>query len=145
MSMSHPSAIIRIAAALVADDEGRLLLVRKRGTRAFMQAGGKIGPSEEPRAALVRELDEELGLRIDPSEPIYLGQFEAPAAHEPGFVVQADLFSIDLRKEVRPAAEIDEIIWLDLNRADEIDLAPLTRDHVLPLYARAFRQDRREG
>jgi 8-oxo-dGTP pyrophosphatase MutT (NUDIX family) len=137
--MSIPPAIIRIAAAVMTDDEGRLLLVRKRGTRAFMQAGGKLGPSEEPIAALVRELDEELGLRIDPSEAIYLGRFEAPAAHEPGFVVQADLFSVRLREEVRPAAEIDEIIWLDPSRAGDFDLAPLTREYVLPLHARAVR------
>ncbi|MFC7399894.1 NUDIX domain-containing protein [Chelatococcus sp. GCM10030263] len=142
--MPNPPATIRIAAALLADADGRLLLVRKRGTRAFMQAGGKLGPSEEPLVALVRELDEELGLRIDPSEAIYLGRFEAPAAHEPGFVVHADLFSVGLHEEVRPAAEIDEVIWLDPSRAGEIELAPLTRDHVLPLHAR-FRAGRHEG
>ena len=30
--------VIRIAAALIEDDRGRLLLVRKAGTNAFMQA-----------------------------------------------------------------------------------------------------------
>lgn len=34
--------IIRIAAALLIGTDGRTLLVRKRGTQAFMQPGGKI-------------------------------------------------------------------------------------------------------
>ena len=56
---------IRIAAAIIRDDGGRLLLVRKRGTKAFMQAGGKIEPGELPAAALARELREELGIVVD--------------------------------------------------------------------------------
>ncbi|WP_245449171.1 NUDIX domain-containing protein [Ensifer sp. NM-2] len=35
---------------------GNTLLVRKRGTRSFMQAGGKIEAGETPREALSREL-----------------------------------------------------------------------------------------
>ncbi|MGB9089319.1 MAG: NUDIX domain-containing protein, partial [Pseudomonas farsensis] len=61
------SNIIRIAAALLVDPQGRTLLVRKRGTEAFMQPGGKIDAGETPAAALARELHEELGLRIDPA------------------------------------------------------------------------------
>lgn len=58
------SSIIRVAAALIEDGAGRLLLVRKAGTSCFMQAGGKIEPGEDPAAALLRELDEEIGLRV---------------------------------------------------------------------------------
>jgi len=43
---------IRIAAALLTDARGRLLLVRKRGTAWFMQPGGKIEPGEQPFDAL---------------------------------------------------------------------------------------------
>jgi 8-oxo-dGTP diphosphatase len=45
---------IRIAAALIDDDMGRLLLVRKVGTQWFMQAGGKIEEGESPLSALKR-------------------------------------------------------------------------------------------
>jgi 8-oxo-dGTP diphosphatase len=56
--MSNP---IRIVAALIRDDAGRVLLVRKRGTAAFMQPGGKRDPGEDDVTALAREIDEELG------------------------------------------------------------------------------------
>lgn len=37
---------IHIASALIVGPDGRTLLVRKRGTRAFQQPGGKIDPGE---------------------------------------------------------------------------------------------------
>jgi 8-oxo-dGTP pyrophosphatase MutT (NUDIX family) len=55
---SIPWPSIRIAAGLIVDHAGRVLLVRKRGTQTFMQAGGKIEPHESPVEALARELEE---------------------------------------------------------------------------------------
>ncbi|SEL27766.1 ADP-ribose pyrophosphatase YjhB, NUDIX family [Pseudomonas sp. NFIX51] len=132
---SATSPLIRIAAALLIGPDGRTLLVRKRGTQAFMQPGGKIEPNELPAQALARELEEELGLRIAPAAARYLGLFSAPAANEPGFVVEAELFRLDLdTHEVRPAAEIEEVCWIDPQAGDELTLAPLTRDLILPFY-----------
>ncbi|MGF6393171.1 NUDIX hydrolase [Pseudomonas plecoglossicida] len=130
--------IIRIAAALLIDPQGRTLLVRKRGTQAFMQPGGKIDAGESAVAALVRELHEELGLHIDPAQAIALGQFSAPAANEPGFEVQAQLFRVDCAEAVAPAAEIEEVVWLAADQSPELQLAPLTRDLILPLYRQAL-------
>ncbi|WP_027594173.1 NUDIX domain-containing protein [Pseudomonas sp. LAIL14HWK12:I7] len=128
---------LRIAAALLIAPQGRTLLVRKRGTVAFMQPGGKIDAGESPVEALVRELHEELGLRIDPAQAIHLGQFSAPAANEPGYQVQAELFRVDSAEAVTPAAEIEEVVWLAADQAPAFELAPLTRDLILPLYRQA--------
>lgn len=43
---------------------------------------------------------------------MHTGQFSAPAANEPGFEVQAELFRVDSAAAVRPAAEIEEVVWL---------------------------------
>ncbi|MEX5352438.1 NUDIX domain-containing protein [Pseudomonas juntendi] len=136
------SKTIRIAAALLIDPQGRTLLVRKRGTQAFMQPGGKIDAGESPQAALVRELHEELGLRLDPTQAVYLGQFSAPAANEPGFEVQAELFRVDSAEDVAPAAEIEEVVWLAADQAPDLELAPLTRDLILPLYRQVLNAPR---
>jgi len=65
MSLSSTTAptpenrgVIVIVAAVIVDADGRLLLVRKRGTERFMQAGGKIDAGETPAVALMRELHE---------------------------------------------------------------------------------------
>ena len=136
--MTHSSAasprLIRIAAALLIGPDGRTLLVRKRGTQAFMQPGGKIESHEQPVHALARELEEELGLVIDPAQAAYLGQFSAPAANEPGFVVHAELFQLTIDSHVSPAAEIEEVRWIDPATDGDVMLAPLTRDQILPFY-----------
>ena len=45
---------IEVVAALIRDNAGRVLVVRKRGTVAFMQPGGKRDPGEDDTAALSR-------------------------------------------------------------------------------------------
>ena len=128
------SKIIRIAAAVLIGLDGRTLLVRKRGTRAFMQPGGKIEAHEQPVNALARELEEELALNIDPASASYLGHFSAPAVNEPGFEVQAELFLLHIQQSVSPAAEIEEVQWIDPRGDGGLELAPLTRDLILPFY-----------
>ncbi len=125
---------LRIAAALLIDADGRTLLVRKRGTQAFMQPGGKIDAGEQPAEALARELHEELNLRIAPGAAVYLGKFSAPAANEPGFTVEAELFQVQIDVPVSPAAEIEEVRWIDPAGDGGLHLAPLTRDLILPFY-----------
>ncbi|WP_293812653.1 NUDIX domain-containing protein [uncultured Bosea sp.] len=132
--MNEDARQIRIAAALLTDARQRLLLVRKSGTAWFMQPGGKIEPGEQPFEALARELREELGLTASLEATRYCGRFSAPAANEPGFIVEAELFALPLDGEARPAAEIAEIAWLEPGTASALPLAPLTRDHALPLW-----------
>jgi len=126
------SRTIRIAAAIIMDGAGRTLLARKRGTDCFMQAGGKIEPGETPLAALTREVREELNVSI--ATAAYLGRFTAPAAHEAGALVEAELFNVKLSSPPVAGAEIAEIIWASPDNT-ALNLAPLTQNCVLPLLA----------
>jgi len=135
---------IKVVAALICDDAGRVLLVRKRGTTAFMQPGGKRDPGEDDIAALSREIAEELGCRAVRASIRLLGEFDAIAANEPGRRVQACLYGIDVTGDITPSQEIDETIWIDPAAPPDILLAPLTRDHVLPL-AMARAEDRHDA
>ena len=129
--------IISVVAALIRDNDGRVLLVRKRGTAAFMQPGGKRDAGESDVAALSREIVEELGCRVVESSAQALGVFDCVAANEPGFQVRAAVYAVDVEGEVRPQAEIDQVVWVDPRALPDLQFAPLTRDHVLPL-ARAL-------
>jgi uncharacterized protein (TIGR00730 family) len=128
--------VIRIVAALVQDESHRVLLVRKKGTRAFIQPGGKLRASESHLAALERELTEELQCALRPGSHEFLGTFSAPAANESGSLVEAALYRVQLLGPVTPAAEIEELLWLDPHHPPQIELAPLTQNSVLPLATR---------
>lgn len=125
---------IYISAALVTGVDGNLLLVRKRGSRYFMQPGGKIEVSESARTALVRELNEEVGIVVDVEQPRYLGVYDAVAANEPGCYVRCELFEVFTEQTIRIGAEIEEAIWVGPNGYKQLLLAPLTRDYVIPKY-----------
>ena len=123
--------VMRIAAAVAIDARGHVLLVRKRGTMAFMLPGGKLEPGESAETAMQRELREEIGCGVALSR--WLGRFSALAANEPGWRVDADLFHVELADAPVPATEIDALVWLDPSQPDDIVLAPLVVANALPL------------
>jgi 8-oxo-dGTP pyrophosphatase MutT (NUDIX family) len=126
--------VIHVAAALAVDDRGRALMVRKHGTRAFMQPGGKIEPGERPLDALRRELGEELGLDLPSDSFTWVGTFEQDAANEPGHLVRAEVFSVTVdAADPVAAAEIAELRWVDPAQPGDLDLAPLSSRALLPI------------
>lgn len=127
--------IIQISAALVLRGDGDALLVRKHGTHAFMQPGGKIEPGETPAEALVRELSEELGLSTTITALKFLGRFEAPAANEPDHTVIAEVFLLHVNDDaIAATSEIEEIRWISPVEPGNILMAPLTEHHILPFH-----------
>lgn len=58
-----------VVAGLVVDDAGHVLLTRRKPEQPmggyWELPGGKLEPGEAPQAALVRELDEELGAAVE--------------------------------------------------------------------------------
>ena len=128
-----PPTVLKIATACLFNDDGRLLVVRKRGTRFFMLPGGKIEPEETSLQALRRELHEELDLRMEESQLQSLGRFQARAANEPDHWVEADVFVGHLASDVKVQAEIEVLDWLELHAQQLEHVAPLLREQVLPV------------
>jgi 8-oxo-dGTP diphosphatase len=125
---------IDIVTAVIRDADGRMLVVRKRGTAIFMKPGGKREPGEDDLTALARELDEEIGCRL--FSATLLGRFEAPAANEPGFTVSAATYLAQVEGEIEARAEIEALTWIDPAAPGDIVLAPLMRVVLERLAAR---------
>ncbi|KDE19639.1 DNA mismatch repair protein MutT [Acetobacter aceti 1023] len=139
MVSSTPHTIY-LATALLMSPARNILLVRKQGTRFFMQPGGKRERGETAEQTLEREIQEELSLKITVDAQNYIGRFQAPAANEPHHVIEAELFQLFIQSEhVSPAAEIEQIVWIDpLTIPADLPLAPFTKETVIPLAGTLF-------
>ncbi|MDP3949930.1 NUDIX domain-containing protein [Microbacterium sp.] len=125
---------IHVSAAIIHDADGRVLVVRKHGTTKFMQPGGKPEAGESAAQTLARELDEELGLKVDEAGLRPLGRFISAAANEPGHRVIADAFALTIEADaVAVQAELAELRWITPADVNTMPLAPLSLEHLLPL------------
>ncbi len=85
--MSHaepgekPKVPVIVAAAILVEGGRVLLTQRKKGAHlagAWEFPGGKVEPGEDPRRALARELEEEIGVHVDVGAPVEVTLFSYP-------------------------------------------------------------------
>src|SRR5215218_5512850 len=75
----------RLAAGAIVEHEGRILLVRhlKEGAYDFWVApGGGAEGTEDLRATVRREVEEECGLQVEPGVVAYIEEFYNPHTRE---------------------------------------------------------------
>ncbi len=79
--------VLLVVAAALFDEAGRILLAQrpegKQLAGLWEFPGGKLEPGETPEAALVRELEEELSVKVNESalEPLTFASFTYPTFH----------------------------------------------------------------
>lgn len=91
----------------------KLLGARTKGKIPFYVPGGKRETGEADLETLVREINEELSIAIDPSSATFSGEFQAQAhGKEEGVMVVMQCYEADFKGEITPSSEIEEIGWL---------------------------------
>ncbi|WP_293915390.1 MULTISPECIES: NUDIX hydrolase [unclassified Sphingobacterium] len=125
---------IEICAAMVLNPAKQLLLVRKKGSLYYQLPGGKAEEGETSVKTVIREIEEETGLRVSVEELLFLGTHEAEAVNEANTVVEGHVFKIILPeiKEICPQAELEEAVWVDQLNYKEYKLAHLAEEFVVP-------------
>jgi 8-oxo-dGTP diphosphatase len=82
-----PSRVVLVVAAALFDASGRVLIAKRPQGKSLAGLwefpGGKVEPGEAPEAALIRELDEELGVKVAASalEPVSFVSHAYPDFH----------------------------------------------------------------
>ena len=121
---------VECAGAIVRDDDGRLLLVRRGRPPAegmWSLPGGRIEPGETAAAAAAREVREETGFEVAIGEVLITAVIADGAYRVQDFaarVVGGALRAGDDASEVRWAADAD---------LDQLDLTPGLREELLKL------------
>jgi 8-oxo-dGTP diphosphatase len=102
--------------------DGQLLSTRSRGKDRYYLPGGKREPSETDAQTLLREIQEELTVALDPTSLVYAGTFEAPAhGHPAGVLVRMTCYwAPRYTGTLQPAAEIEEVVWLRYRHRPEV-------------------------
>ena len=99
--------------------EGQVLSTRSHGKDRYYFPGGKREAGETDAQTLLREIEEELTVALDPATLQHAGTFEAPAhGHPAGVLVRMTCYYARYTGTLQPAAEIAEVVWLTYrNRA----------------------------
>ena len=133
--------IVKVGLAVVRGSE--VLLVRKRGTRTMILPGGKPADGEDDLSALQREIQEELGCFIGPNIT-FIGEFSDIAADLEETRVIVKLYLGKIIGEPKPAAEIEEVYWHEINGDSVQELAPSLSNSIIPfLCSRSAKRDKR--
>lgn len=125
---------IYIASAVILNPQNELLLVRKQNSVYFQLAGGKIQNSESELDTVIREVQEEIGLRVTQAAVSYLGTHTTQAVNEENTLVHGTVYLINTEEHFVPLAanEIEEFIWMNTNNYKHYKWARLAEEFVQP-------------
>lgn len=108
---------------MVVDDAGAVLLARRGPTMDLAGhwefPGGKVEAGETPAQTLVRELDEELGIRVAAGIPLGESFIDRPAGR-----IRLLGWTARLLDGVPEAREHDAVAWCRPGAVDRVTLAP---------------------
>lgn len=101
---------------------GELLLVRSSYRAWYTVPGGRVGWGEDPLAAALRELAEEVGLAAAPDALRALGEFVVHHSN-----LEDHVHAFELRLDAPPALRIDsrEIVWAGFHAERALASLPL--------------------
>lgn len=110
-----------------------ILVVRAKGKGHFIDPGGKLETGESPQQALIRELSEEIAIKVRESDLVFFGTFFAPAAGQEDKMLQMDAFIVT-RWQGEPTAtsEIEQIAWINSDIPKNMQVGSIFEHEIIP-------------
>jgi ADP-ribose pyrophosphatase YjhB (NUDIX family) len=106
-----------VGALCFLEHDGRFLLLRQHHRRGWTLPGGLLDRGEDAQRAVVREVAEETGLRIEAGLPI--ATVVDPAARRVDILFHVP---VDRAVQARPSGEAIEAAWLTVEEAGRLDV-----------------------
>ena len=119
------SGLLLVAACALIDADGRVLLAKRPPGRPLAGLwefpGGKVEPGETPEAALIRELDEELGIKVAPK---CLAPFTFASHGYEAFHLLMPLYACRKWEGEVTARQGQELVWVRAKRLGDYAMPP---------------------
>jgi 8-oxo-dGTP pyrophosphatase MutT (NUDIX family) len=111
--------------AFIETKSGRILSTKSKGKTKYYIPGGKRESGETDEETLIREIIEELSVKIKKETIEYVGTFIAQSdGAKEGVLVKMTCYRAEYNGILHPSSEIEEIKWLnykDLDIISEVD------------------------
>lgn len=123
-----------VVAAILKDTHGRILIAQRPEGKSHAGLwefpGGKVEPNEDPETALVRELKEELGITVAPTDliPLTFVSYRYPHYHMVMLVYSCEVW----QGEVYPCEGQGGLAWIEPNTIEDYPL-PAADLPLIPL------------
>ena len=128
------TGLLLVAACALIDADGRVLLAKRPPGRPLAGLwefpGGKVEPGETPEAALIRELEEELGIAASPK---CLAPFTFASHAYEAFHLLMPLYLCRQWDGTVEAREGQEIAWVRPLRLKDYPMPPADEPLIAPL------------
>lgn len=128
---------IDVVCGVILDQEGRYLVCRRPEGKhlggLWEFPGGKVDAGEMPDAALERELEEELWIKVEVGERLRDVRWDYG-----GVVVRLMPFLCEIRSGQPRPLEHSEVRWITLGEAGDLDWAPADTPILEELALREF-------
>lgn len=122
--MTEPTIIHKTALAVIKDK--KIIMVREgKNKDVFYMLGGTVEPGEADDESLIREVQEEAGVKIKVATLKYLNEFQDTAHGRENTLVNIKLYLGDLDGQPVPTSEIEEIQYFD-STVDKKHLTPIS-------------------
>ena len=127
--------VVSVVAAVIIRDDGRILVTQRLADAhlggKWEFPGGKIEEGETPQEALVREMMEELNVRIKVQELVEIVNYDYPDFHLTMHCFLCKIISGDMILKEHTSAR-----WLTKDHINEVDWLPADKDLIEKLKSR---------